>query len=238
MRQKIFGSTKKIIPPLLALVFVALLLEFGIHKKWIPNYVIPAPTRLFEVFLSEGTLLFGALKNTALASLAGLSLSILIGFVMGTLFYLLPIVGAMFAPYTILFQTVPIVALAPLIVIWFGFGLQSVIASSFIVSLFPIVSGTLMGFRSVDKSLLHFFSGHPASAFKRLWNLLLPSSLPYFFESLRVSAGLSVIGAIVGEFMSGTGLGSVIEVSRVQFRVDLMFAAILLSAFYVTLRTY
>src|SRR5213075_2138516 len=106
-----------------------------------------------------------------------------------------------FFPYAVFFQTVPIVAIAPLLVIWFGYGMRTVIASAFIVSIFPVIANTLTGLLSTDPALRDLFRLYGASPSATLWKLRLPAALPQILTGLRIAGGLAVIGAIVGEFI-------------------------------------
>ncbi len=135
-----------------------------------------------------------------------------------------------FYPYAIFFQIVPIVAIAPLLVIWFGYGLRAVIAAAFIVSVFPVIANSLAGLLSVDPALRDLFRLYGASGWARLTKLSLPWALPNVLTGLRIAAGLAVIGAIVGEFVGGGGLGVVVLEAMRQQRTDLVFAAVLHAA--------
>ena len=138
-------------------------------------------------------------------------------------------------PLTLLLQMVPLVAIAPMLVIWFGYGAPSVIAAACIVSIFPVIAGTLDGLQSVDPGLRELFGIHRASRIRTWWLLGLPSSLPNIFTGLRIAAGLAVIGAVVGEFVGAYGgthapIGAVITSALKQNRTDVVFAAIVLAS--------
>src|SRR5215475_6192609 len=124
-----------------------------------------------------------------------------------------------FYPYAVFFQTVPIIAIAPLLVIWVGWD-RTVVASAFIVSIFPVIANTLTGLLSTDPALRDLFRVHGASPAETLFKLRFPAALPQILTGLRIGAGLAVIGAIVGEFITGAGIGGSIIVSRQQNRVD------------------
>jgi NitT/TauT family transport system permease protein len=129
-------------------------------------------------------------------------------------------------------QTVPIVAVAPLLVLWFGPGLAAVAVSALIVSVFPVIANTLTGLRSVDPALRDLFRLYGAGRAATLWKLSLPAALPSIVTGLRVASGLAVIGAIVGEFVAGfsedaAGLGITVLSAYRQLRTDLLFAAVL-----------
>ncbi|NUP94672.1 MAG: ABC transporter permease subunit, partial [Planctomycetaceae bacterium] len=139
-----------------------------------------------------------------------------------------------FYPYALLLQTVPIVAIAPLLVVWFGNGPKAVTASAFIVSLFPVVAATLSGLRSVDPALHDLFTLYGSSRWRRLVSLELPSAALSIATGLRVASGLSVIGAIVGEFVAGfaegrPGLGIVVMSAYRELLTALLFGAVFCS---------
>jgi NitT/TauT family transport system permease protein len=174
--------------------------------------------------------LFRALFSTSAGSLAGFAMSAVTGIAIAVLLSSNRSVQRAFYPYAIFFQTVPLIAVAPLLVIWFGFGIQTVIASAFVASVFPVIANTLSGILSTDPPLRDLFRLYGASPLVTLFKLRLPAALPQIFTGLRVSAGLAVIGAIVGEFIAGGGLGSVVDIARTQQRIDKVFAAVLLAS--------
>ena len=141
------------------------------------------------------------------------------------------IVRRSFYPYAILLQTVPSVALAPLVILWFGHGFVSVVVVAFIISLFPIITGSTAGLLAVDRNLLELFAMGNASRLQVLWKLRLPNSIPYLITAAKISCGLSVIGAIVGEFSAGFGdhfgLGYLITQTSATLATDYLFAAVL-----------
>ena len=135
-------------------------------------------------------------------------------------------------PYAVLLQTVPVVAIAPLIVLWFGYNDLSVVIISLIMSLFPIVNNTLLGLRSTSRNLTELFALHNTSRWVSFWKLQLPGALPHIIAGLRISAGLSVIGAIVGEFIIGSGnaqggLGVQIVFAQGRMYTALLFAEVI-----------
>jgi NitT/TauT family transport system permease protein len=167
-----------------------------------------------------------ALAQTTRSVLLGLLISITVGVLAAVALGTSAWIQRAFYPYAIFFQIVPIVAIAPLLVIWFGYGSRAVIAAAAVVSVFPVIANTLAGLLSVDPNLADLFRLHGASRLATLWKLRLPWALPYVFTGLRIAAGLAVIGAIVGEFVGGGGLGVVILGAMRQQRTDLVFAAV------------
>jgi len=137
-----------------------------------------------------------------------------------------------FYPYAIFLQTVPILALVPLIGLWFGFGLTARIFVTAMISLFPIITNTLFGLLSADRGLHDLFTLHTSSRWARLVKLQLPASLPAMFTGFQISAGLAVIGAIVGDFFFGRGekgLGNLIQLYVNRLRPEMLFGALLFS---------
>jgi NitT/TauT family transport system permease protein len=220
---------RKIGPPIVPLLILTIVSEALVRQGFIAPYLLPAPTDIFTTMLSDWYELSLAFFSTGYAAFAGLSLSFVIGALLAFLFSTSDWLKRAFYPYATFFQTVPIIAIAPLLVIWFGFGHPTIIASSFIVSVFPIIAGTLLGLESTEPELLDLFRLYRATPSSTILKLKIPSALPFIFSGLRVASGLAVIGAIVGEFIAGTGLGSVIDASRTQQRLDKVFAALLLA---------
>jgi NitT/TauT family transport system permease protein len=214
---------------LLPLAIFGLGLEILSRHEIISPLLIPAPSRVLSAIFEEGSGFMQAAFETALAASVGLAMSIGAGLSLAALFSLSPRLRRVVFPYTILFQTVPVVAVAPLLVVWLGFGLNTVIASAFIVSVFPVMSGALTGLTGTDPALLDMARGFGASRLQVFWQVRVPFGLPAIFSGIRSAGGLSVVGAIVGEFIAGGGLGGLIDVSRTQQRVDLVFGAIALA---------
>ena len=191
---------------------------------------MPRPSAVFLAITQNAAELSSALLQTSAGAVAGFLLSAILGVAIAVLLSSSRAVQKALYPYAVFFQTVPIVAIAPLLVIWFGYGLQTVIASSFIVSIFPVIANTLTGLISTEPALREMFQLYGASPTVTLFKLRFPAALPQIFTGLRVAAGLAVIGAIVGEFIAGGGLGSVVDVARTQQRIDKVFAAVLLAS--------
>ncbi len=205
-------------------------IEISVRNEWIPSYLFPSSFEVLKVFISDYQLLVKASFQTFLASAIGLLLAAGLGVGIGFGFSMNVWLRESFLPYAIFFQTVPIIAIAPLLVIWFGFGMPTVIASATIVAIFPCIAATLAGMQSTPRELLDLFQLYRSTKWQRLRKLEFPYSLPSVFTGLRISAGLAVIGAIVGEFIAGGGLGGLIDISRTRQRVDLVFASLILAS--------
>src|SRR5712671_863148 len=223
-------ALKSAIPALVPLVVVTFILELLVREGFVKSYLLPAPSAVLAAMIESRQELMQAMWKTSSAALLGFALSTLAGVSIAVLLSSSPIVQRAFYPYAFFFQTVPIIAIARLLVIWFGYGMRTVIASAFVVSIFPVIANTLSGILSTDPALRDLFRLYGASGRDTLFKLRFPAALPQIFTGLRIASGLAVIGAIVGEFIGGQGLGSVVDVARTQQRVDKVFAAVLLAS--------
>jgi NitT/TauT family transport system permease protein len=221
---------RRLLPPLIPLFSIAALTELAVRQGWIAAYLVPTPTAILTAILESRAELAEAFLKTSAAALAGFTLSTVGGITIAVLLSSSRAIQRSFYPYAVFFQTVPIIAIAPLLVIWFGYGMKTVIASAFFVSIFPVIANTLTGILSTDPALRDLFRLYGASSAVTLFKLRFPAALPQILTGLRVASGLAVIGAIVGEFIGGEGLGSVVDVARTQQRVDKVFAAVLLAS--------
>lgn len=215
---------------MIAFFVIVSLWEFIVRIKWMSSFILPEPSSILKSLIEDREELWGALRTTAFSVSVSFGLSVLMGVSSAIILFTSESVLFAFYPYTIFFQTVPIIAIAPLLVIWFGYGIPAVVASGFIVSVFPVVASTLTGLLSADPALKDLFKLYRASRWQSMVKLYLPSSLPFILNGLRISGGLAVIGAIVGEFLGGVGIGSIIDVARAQQRIDKVFAAVLLAS--------
>ena len=195
---------KNIIPPILVLIIFLLVWSFGAHLYNMP-FLLPNPLEVFEAFVTDFDMVVGGLWITFQEALYGYLLAIFIGVTSAAIMSQSKILERSFYPYAILLQTLPAVAVAPLIVLWFGFEMRSVVIISLIISLFPIINNTLLGLKSTSTNLVELFQMHNQSRFVNFFKLRLPAAIPNVIAGMRISAGLSVIGAIVGEFIIGSG---------------------------------
>ena len=198
----------------------------------IPPFLLPSPLLVANAVFLHAERLIDATFLTAIGSLTGFLLSFGFGFCVALLFSQSRIIERGLYPYAIFLQTVPIVAVAPLIVLWIGYGLQGVVAVSFIISLFPIIANTTAGLTQVDPRLIDLFELNNANRWQILFKLRVPNAVPSMLTGARISSGLSVIGAIVGEFFAGYGtddfgLGYLIIQTSGQAKTDYLFACIL-----------
>lgn len=218
------------LPAWLFLVFLLGIWQLCVDQKWVADYLLPSPRAIVAATVDNWSDIYAATLSTLSSIAWGLGLSCSVGIVLAIVFFAIPIVRRAVLPFCVFFQTVPIIAIAPLLVIWFGFGAPTVKASAFIVSLFPILANTLAGLQQTDPLLKELFQLYKPSRWRVIMKLQLPSALPYILAGLRIGIGLAVIGAIVGEFIAGGGIGSLIDSARTQQRVDIVFSGVLMSS--------
>jgi NitT/TauT family transport system permease protein len=193
----------------------------------IPAYIVPAPHRVVEKLVDSWPLLY----SHSLVSIA----EILIGFVLASLCAMLCAVAmvhsrrieAVLEPFLVVSQVIPKVALAPLFIIWFGHGILPKIIIAMLIAFFPVLVNAVVGLRSVDGEIVELMDSIAANRRQMFWRVRLPNSLPYILPALKVAALLSVVGAMVGEFVgSDRGLGYLMVVGDVNLDTDLLFASL------------
>ncbi len=218
------------LPAWLFLLVLLAIWQTVVGLGWVPAYLLPAPSDIYTTTVELWPEIRAATLSTLGSIVWGLGSSFVIGVTLAIAFFAVPILRRAILPFCVFFQTVPIIAIAPLLVIWFGFGATTVKASAFIVSLFPILANTLTGLEETDPQLRELFRLYKPSRWKMIAKLQIPSAIPYILTGLRISVGLATIGAIVGEFIAGGGLGSLIDSARTQQRVDLVFSGVFASS--------
>ena len=220
---------------LLLFLFILLLWQCIIWIFGVPKYMLPTPWMVGGATLTHLPQIFSALLITAAEAAAGMFASIIIGVLVALLFARSTWVRRLLFPYTLLLQTVPIVGITPLIIMWVGPGAGAVALVVFIFCVASIIANTTQGLISVDESLVQLFLMHNATPSQILSKLRLPHSLPYLFVGIRLSSGLAVIGAITGELFAGSsrvgqgGLGYSILYALSQLQTDYLFALFLAS---------
>jgi NitT/TauT family transport system permease protein len=199
----------------------------------IPPYLVPSPVRVAQTLVADAPLLFGALLTTVKITLLALASATVLGVAIAFAFVQSRTIETALFPYAVLLQVTPIVAIAPLIIIWVKDPTASLVICATLVALFPIIANTTLGLRSVNAGLLSYFQLRQASRLQTLVRLRIPSAMPYFFGGLRISSGLALIGAVVAEFVAGTGgtgtgLAYQILQAGYQLNIPRMFAALVL----------
>ena len=219
--------------PLLTMAAAIGFWEWAVRAWEIPHYLIPAPSRIWSTLMTDGPSLMVSAWFTVKLTVMALALAILGGVTLGALFALSRPVEMSLFPFAVILQVTPIVAIAPLILIYVNDVFTALLICAWIVAFFPILSGTVVGLRSADHNLRDLFTLYRATPWQRLRFLLAPSALPFFMASLKVAGGLALIGAVVAEFVAGTtgrntGLASRIIESSFRNEIPRMFAALVL----------
>ena len=222
--------------PIILLMIAVGLWEYLVWYHEIPKYLIPAPSLIAETLVKDGPSLMASSSFTVKLTFFSLGLAIIGGVLLGALFALSRPVELSLFPFAVILQVTPVVAIAPLILIYVDSTFAALLICAWIVAFFPILSNTVIGLRSADHNLSDLFTMYRATRWQRLRYLLAPSALPYFMAALKVAGGLALIGAVVAEFVAGTagqntGLASRIIESSFRSEIPRMFAALVLVSF-------
>jgi len=214
-------------PPLQFLIVVVILWELAAWALGIPDWLFPPPHRVAQRFLEARRLGFHT-AITLSEALAGFGLSAVLGPLVAAGIANMPFLERGVFPYIVLANAVPIVAIAPLLTVWLGFGIAPKIAVAMIITFFPIVTNTARGLSSADYRIIRMMRSLNASRFEIFRKIQVPTALPYIFAGFKISLSLSLIGAVVGEFYGGgdRGLGYLITVTAAQFDTPLLFVAV------------
>ncbi|HUP06737.1 MAG TPA: ABC transporter permease [Caldimonas sp.] len=199
----------------------------------VPAYLVPAPTDIADTLAADGPMLMSALLVTLKITFLAFGLSVLLGVGAAFVFVQSRLLEVSLFPYAIILQVTPIVAIAPLIIIWVKAPVPAMVICATMVAVFPIISNTILGLRSVNPGLVNLFKLNKATRWQTLARLRVPSALPYFFGGLRISSGLALIGAVVAEFVAGTGgtsSGLAYQILQAGFQLNIprLFAALFL----------
>jgi NitT/TauT family transport system permease protein len=213
--------------------FLLMLWEIIVRVENIPPYILPGPPAIAESLWTDGPSLFSSLLVTLRVTLAALAAAAILGGSIAVLFSLSRVLELSLFPYAVILQVTPIVAIAPLIIIWVQQPFLALLVCAWIVAFFPIVANTTVGLNSADRNLLALFRLYGASQVQILRHLKLPTALPYFLAGLRISGGLALIGAVVAEFVAGTGgteTGLAFRILEAGYRLAIprLFAALFL----------
>lgn len=217
----------KFVLPVLILVTVLTIWELFVYLRDIPRYILPAPSKiLVTIFVERGQLLKHSLV-TLQEMVYGFGLAVSIGFPLSILMFEFPVLERSFYPYVIGSQTVPVFAIAPLLVSWFGFGIASKVIMAAIIVFFAIVLSTLQGLKSTDPDIINLFRIQRATRWQMLWKVRIPSALPFIFSGAKIGISISTIGAVIGEWVGAeAGLGFLMLYANSMAQISLVFAAI------------
>ena len=213
--------------PMVLLVLLGLFWEAAVHFFNIPVYILPGPWKILRVMWQRTDLLaFHALVTLTEISL-GFAVALVLGLTLALLIYSSRILERAFLPLIISSQTIPVFAIAPLLILWFGYGIGSKVVMTAIIVFFPIVINTVEGLKSADPdtvSLLRILEATPAQVF---FKVRIPQALPFVFSGIKIGVAVSVIGAVIGEWVGAReGLGYLMIHANAQLQVELVFASI------------
>jgi NitT/TauT family transport system permease protein len=224
----------RLAPTLFGLLVLALW-QGGVIAFHVPAYLLPGPIAIVQAFLAAPRLLLGSLLATLAVTAAALIAASVLGVAMALLMVLSRWARAAIQPWAVVLQVTPIVAIAPLIIVLVGNAFASLVVCATIVAFFPVFANTAAGLETVPAELLDLFQLYGASPGQILWRLRVPAAVPYFLAGLRISGGLALVGAVVAEFVAGSGgfaSGLAYRILEAGYRLEIprMFAALVLLA--------
>ena len=238
-RSWIASSSSDSLNSLIGFLLLVCAWELAIHLFEIPDYILPAPSAIAKSLyngFASGTFVYN-LMITAIQTLAGFFLAAILGTALGAIVAQFDIVERVVYPWLVALQALPKIAIAPLIIIWAGYGISSKIIIVALVAIFPVLVNTIMGLKSCDQGKLDLMRALGAGRWETFRSVRLPNALPFIFAGLNVAIVLAILGSIVGEFVgSKAGLGNLILEANFQFDVARIFAVlVILGAFGVIL---
>lgn len=221
-------STEKNNLFLISLLILIIGFEIIIRILKIPRYILPTPTSIILALYNQKEILLKHSLVTLFEALTGFFLSIVFALIIGGIVYPFKKIKKMLYPYLLISQTIPLIAIAPIILIWFGFGIMPKILIVILICTFPILLNFLGGLEEIDQDILDLFQVMGASKKYIFFKVILPSSLPNFFSGIKISATYSIMGAVIGEWLGAkSGLGIYMTRAISSFKTDYLFASII-----------
>lgn len=232
MKHSTSRAVRALMPALVLLIAIGAW-EWLVRSNDIPPYILPGPVLVAKTLVADWAILYEALRNTLQITFAALAIAVIGGVGLAVLFTQSKWIEASLFPFAVVLQVTPIIAVAPLIFIYVESVFVALLLCAWIVAFFPILSNTTLGLNSADHNLRDLFKLYGASRWQTLWQLRLPSAMPYFLGGLRIAGGLALIGAIVAEFVAGTagtGSGLAYRILEAGYRLNIprMFAALVM----------
>lgn len=226
--KKYLNTINRILPAV-GILSILLIWQLLSGLGFMPSYMLPGPIDVVKAFVGDFPLLLEHSKVTLAEAFIGLGIGVGLGFVMALVMENFNFLYKALYPILIITQTIPTVAIAPLLVLWFGYEMKAKIVLIVLVTFFPITIGVLDGFKSVDPDVIKLFRSMGANKLQILWYAKLPHVKSYFFAGLRISAAYSIVGAVISEWLGGySGLGVYMTRVRKSYAFDRMFAVIFL----------
>jgi NitT/TauT family transport system permease protein len=233
-------------PPVAGLLIIVLSWEIILRLVDVPEYLLPRPSDIANAAAENRGDLLMATWQTARAAVVGLCLAIVFGVGGAVALGFSETLERAFVPFAILFQAIPSITIAPLLVIWLGPGFPSIVVVSMVISFFPMLSNALVGLHSVDPETRNLFRLYGSSRWQLMRKLRFPGSMPYILAGIRIAGGLSIKGAVIGEFVAGVGggrggLGYIVQFSSRNLQTSYLFAGAICGAalgimFYVIVK--
>ena len=225
--RKYQNTSDKLIP-IVFLLTILILWEAAVNLGVVERYVLPSPTDIIAALIANGSDLMMHAGTTFFEGMTGLLVAVCLSLIMAIVMDLFPVVKKAIYPVLVMSQTVPIIVIAPLLAMWFGFGIAPKIFVVVLVCFFPITVSLIEGLQSVDGELINLVRSMGAKKRQIFTKIKFPSALPYFFSGLKIAATYSIMGAVIGEWLGGkAGLGVYMLRARHAFALDLVFASIL-----------
>ncbi len=235
--RRVLGIAVSTWPNIIAPLIMGILFltgwEAAVRINQVPSYILPGPILIAQTLVADWGTLYPSLQITLRITFAALIAAVSVGVALAILFTQSRWLEKALLPYAIILQVTPVVSIAPLIIIWVGDINLSLLICAWIVAFFPILSSTIIGLNSVDHNLLNLFQIYRASRWQALWHLRLPAALPFFLSGLKIAGGLALIGAVVAEYVAGSGGNAsglayrILEASY-QLKIPRMFAALVM----------
>jgi len=220
--------TKRIIYPGILLALFILFWELMVRQLEVPHYILPAPTLILRTLTLQQSVLLHHTLVTLEEIIVGFLLAFVVGVSLSFLMFQFPVLEQTFYPIVIGSQTIPVFAIAPLLVLWFGYGLPSKVVMAALIVFFPIVVNTLDGLKGADSDAVNLLRILRANRWQILWKVRVPSALPFIFSGCRIGISVSTIGAIIGEWVgSKEGLGYLMLHANAQLQISLIFASLI-----------
>lgn len=223
------SRAKRIIVPAVALALLLAVWELAVRAGMVPGYLLPAPSQVLAAFIEDAPLLAGHTVTTLTEAALGLAVGVAVGFVVAVLMDKFELLYLALDPLITVSQTIPTVAIAPLLVLWFGYGLAPKVVLIVLTTFFPVAVSLVGGFRSVDPDMIDLMRTMNATDLQIFARVKLPAALEQLFSGLRISATYAIVGAVIAEWLGGfSGLGVYMTRVRKSFSYDSMFAVIIL----------
>jgi putative hydroxymethylpyrimidine transport system permease protein len=224
-------AVKRWAPPVVALALLVIVWQVYVDVFHVASYLVPSPSKIWTAFTGWSSALPVNIETTLYESVLGLMVGSLAGAVVAMTLWAFPLVRRILYPLLVASQTIPMVVLAPLLIIWFGIGLAPKVAVVALIAFFPVVVSMVQGLENTDIDLTDLLRTMGASRLQRMKLVLLPSSAPSFFAGMRIGASYAVAGAVIGEWVgANSGMGVLLTQAQRSFRVDRVFVATIIIA--------